>query len=141
MPSAPSYDGRQKRKHKRRITKHKLQKQRHEKKVRQVPRWPVPTGQSWFGSGSLILGLLGLFILTVNGILIFQSQHGAPGTMRLFIEWVSRLELLLAIGAIVLGLLSFPFSSQRQRNAVLGVLAGFTVLGLWIYLANWKPLL
>jgi len=138
MPSAPSQDGRLRRKHKRRITKHK---HRHQKKVRQLPRTPVPAGQSWFGSGSLILGLLGLFILTVNGILIFQSQHGAPGTMRLFIEWVSRLELLLAIGALVLGLLSFPFSSYRQRNAVLGVLAGLTVLAGWIYLENWRPLI
>ena len=59
--------------------------------------------------------------------------------MYMILAWVARLEILAAIGAILLALFSMPFSARRQRNAVLGLLLGTVVLTAWIWLGNWKP--
>jgi len=102
------------------------------------PAKVVETRQSWFGSWSLLIGLLALFLLTVQAILWFQKVQGAPGAMSLLIMWVTRLEIVVAIAGFNFALLSFPFSSRRQRNAVLGFLLNATCIGVWIYLANWR---
>jgi hypothetical protein len=87
---------------------------------------------------SLVLGGIGLFVLAVDGLVRLQAEAGAPGAMHMIIEWVSRIEIVTAIGAILLALISMPFSARRQRNAVLGLLLGIIVLSAWIYLSNWK---
>lgn len=99
---------------------------------------PVETRQSWFGSWSILIGLVALFMLTVQAILWFQKVQGAPGAMSLLIMWVTRLQIVVAIAGVNLALLSFPFSARRQRNAVLGFLLNVTAIGVWIYLANWR---
>lgn len=129
MRSYPSVDVR-------RRNRHNKKKQRLHRSRR--PSEPVETRQSWFGTLSLILGGIGLFVLSIQGLVWLQSQTGAPGAMHMIIEWVSRLEILTAIGAILFALISMPFSARRQRNALLGLLLGISVLGAWIYLANWK---
>src|SRR5262249_35562407 len=121
------------------VRKSSRKKRRHRHHTRTAkPAKVVERRQSWFGSWSILIGLLALFLLTVQGILWFQKAQGAPGAMSLLIMWVTRLEIVVAIAGVNLALLSFPFSSRRQRNAVLGFLLNATVIGVWIYLANWR---
>jgi hypothetical protein len=114
-------------------------KKRHRRHTSEFkPSKPVEMRQSWFGSWSILVGLLAFFFFTVQGILWFQKEHGTPGAMTLLIMWVTRLEIVTAIVGINLSLLSFPFSSRRQRNAVLGFLINAAAIGAWVYLANWR---
>jgi len=129
MPSYPSVDVRR---------RHRHQKKKHRRHRSRKPSEPVETRQSWFGTLSLVLGLIALFVLTVQGLVWLQAQAGSPAAMRMIITWVARLEILTAIGAILFALFSMPFSARRQRNAVLGLLLGISVLATWIYAANWE---
>jgi hypothetical protein len=127
MPSYPSVELRRHRK-----------RRRGRKVHHHRPKTSVKTRQSWLGSGALFFGLLGLFVLSVQGILWLQAHHGSPGAMRLVITWVSRVEILAGILGTLLALLSFPFSARRQRNAVLGLLLSVAVIAGWVWLANWR---
>jgi hypothetical protein len=129
MRSYPSVDVRRRNRH---------HKKKHRRKQARKSSEPVETRQSWFGTLSLLLGLIALFVLTIQGLVWLQAQNGSPAAMRMIIPWVSRLEILTAIGAILLALVSMPFSARRQRNAVLGLLLGISVLATWIWLMNWK---
>jgi hypothetical protein len=113
-------------------------KRRHHHSSAYKPSKTVETRQSWFGSWSILVGLLAFFFLTVQGILLFQKENFAAGAMILLITWVTRLEIVTAVVGINLSLLSFPFSSRRQRNAVLGFLLNAAAIGTWVYLANWR---
>jgi hypothetical protein len=110
---------------------------RRKMRVRHVPRPPVELRQSWAGTLSLVLGMFALFCLVVQGILMLQENMGARGAWRMFMPWVTRGEMLACLPGTCLALLSFPFSSRRQRNAIIGLLLSVTVLAAWIWLKNW----
>ncbi|OAI50127.1 hypothetical protein AYO44_17995 [Planctomycetaceae bacterium SCGC AG-212-F19] len=130
MRSFPSIKVRRHRKHKR--------SRRHTRTRTRGAKPQVELGQSWLGTLALFFGLLGLFALSVQGIVWIQAHHGAPGAMRLIITWLARAETLTGIAATILALLSFPFSARRQRNAVFGFLLGVIIIGTWIWLENWR---
>lgn len=88
-------------------------------------------GQSLIGTLSLGLGLVGLFLMLLQLILKLQASQGMLEVYRSFKPWLVRGEALTLMAALFVALLSFPFSSKNQRNAVIGILLSCTLLGSW----------
>lgn len=108
--------------HRKSSRKHRSRKER---TVRKESR------QSLLGTLSLGLALLGLFLMLLQLILKLQASQGMLETYRTLKPWLVRGEALSLMAALFVALLSFPFSSKNQRNAIIGILVSATVLGSW----------
>ncbi|MBL8796981.1 MAG: hypothetical protein JNM56_23975 [Planctomycetia bacterium] len=99
-----------------------------DKKVRPEQK---QTGQSLIGTLALGLSLVGLFLMLLQLILKLQASQGMLEVYRSMKPWLVRGEALSLMAALFTALVSFPFSSKNQRNAVIAILVSCTLLGSW----------
>ena len=88
-------------------------------------------GQSLLGTISLGLALVALFLMLLQLILKLQASQGMLEVYRSMKPWLVRGEALSLMAGLFIALLSFPFSAKNQRNAIIGILLGCTLLGSW----------
>jgi hypothetical protein len=114
------------------------------KKLKAVPRKVIVTAapetrQSLIGKLAFVVGLMGMFLLTLQMLLKAQA-HDLIGEWAIearWMRWISMAELQTGIFGTLLALLAFVFSTRRKATAILGFLFSLTVLVAWFVLENY----
>ena len=98
------------------------------------------TRQALLGKLSFTVGLIAIFLLTLQLLLKLQAHYlqGAWVIEARWMRWISMGELQTGIFGTLLALLAFVFSTRRKKTAILGFLFSLTVLVAWFVLENYS---
>jgi len=97
----------------------------------------VPKPQSFLGTASVGLALLGMFLMAVDLLLKLQTGQGAAAAFEYVKIYLMPAEFFTGLAGFVCGVFSFGLSAKKQRNAVLGLILNAAVLAGWIFLRSY----
>lgn len=97
----------------------------------------VPKPQSFLGTVSIGLAVLGLFLMGVDTLLKLQTGHGAAAAFEYVKIYLMPAEFFTGLAGFICAVFSFGLSSKKQRNAILGLILNTSVLVGWFFLRTY----